>query len=79
MTATPSGPDFFPIGSYCHTALVPTRHRNKHKHALQTDGDGEEEREYRGDTKWDERCPCILKFYKRQTLQPGGSPRLTER
>lgn len=29
MTATPSGPHIFPIGSYCRTALDPTRHRNK--------------------------------------------------
>ena len=34
MTITPSGPDIFPIGSYCHTALAPTRHRNKHNHVL---------------------------------------------
>lgn len=34
MTATPSGPDIFPIGSYCHTALAATRHRNKHNLAL---------------------------------------------
>lgn len=30
MTPPASVPHIFPIGSYCHTALTPTTHRNKH-------------------------------------------------
>lgn len=41
MTATPSGPHIFPIGSQCRTALDPTRHRNKQPRCgIQTEIDG---------------------------------------